>query len=92
MTTYTRVQRIQQTDAYKSGEWFKPTDVSAAARIPADDVRTLLAKNRDIFDYKRIQGKAMMYRKRKPITTLRFRKKVMPWEKEIIHPYSPRYC
>ena len=83
----TRIERIQQTDCYKSGEWFSASRCAQSVSIPVDDIRTVLSQNPEIFESKRVQGKAMVYRKIKPRETLELRTRRYEFEND----YSPRW-
>ncbi len=87
MTTFTRVQKIQQTDYYKSGEWFTASQLAQSVSVPVDDLRTVMAQNKELFDCKRVSGKALVYRKIKPRDTLVMRTKRFDFEGE----HTPRF-
>lgn len=80
MATYTRVQKIQQTDYFKSGEWFTVSQLAQSVSMPVDDLRTILANNREIFEVRRVDTKHAFYRKRKPREVLPMRTKRFEFE------------
>ena len=83
----TRVQRIQQTDAYKSGDWFTAAVMAQSVRMPVDEIRTVLAQEKEDFDHKRVSGKALVYRKKKPAVMLKMRTRRYEFEND----YTPRW-
>jgi len=88
MTTYTRIQRIQQTKLYQSGDWFSASKMAQSVSIKTEDLSTVLNKNPDLFERRPDGVKKLLYRRFKPKETLHFRKKRFDFDGE----HSPRYC
>ena len=80
MTDITRIQKIQQTQLYKSGEWFNAAKLAQSVSMPTCNIRAILAQNEALFDCKRVQGQTLLFRKHKPETKLIMRTKRFDWE------------
>ena len=87
MTTYTRIQRIQQTKLYRSGDWFNASKLAQSVSMKTEDLRTVLNQNPDLFERRSDGGTKLMYRKFKPKTQIHFRSKRFDWEGE----HSPKF-
>jgi len=87
MTTYTRIQRIQQTALYRSGEWFNASKLAQSVDMKTEELRTVLNQNPELFERRSEGGQKLMYRKIKPKTQLHLRSQRFEWEGE----YSPKF-
>ena len=87
MTTYTRIERIQMTRLYRSGDWFNASKLAQSVSMKTEDLRTVLNHNPDLFERRSDGGKKLVYRKIKPKAPLDMRTRRFDFEND----YSPRW-